>query len=275
MAYNKIHPGLPIRASVTMKKTLTVLLAAGVLAAAAAGSGAQVASPASSGQARATGFIVSDVDLHCSFFVLADVPTLTISGGDGARTLYSDGDRVLLAGKGLDALREGQVLSVLELGPKIASQSKKPSPGRIAFQRGRVRVLGVDPCQATARVERACAPVMAGYVLVPFLEKAKMTVADFGLESGAPAAGAPAGRVLFLEDDAVQIATGQRALIDLGRADGIEPGRRMTVFFQPGADQPFTASANAVVIDAGPASATVKILTAKTPVRVGDLVQAR
>jgi hypothetical protein len=259
----------------TMKNALIVLLAAGILAAAAAGSGAQVPPPSASGQARATAFIVSDVDLHCSFFVLADVPALKISGGDGARTLYSDGDRVLLAGQGLDALREGQVFSVLELGPKIASQSKKPSPGRIAFQRGRVRILGLQGAQATAQVERACAPIMAGHVLVPFLEKAKMTVADFGLEPGVPVPDMPAGKILYLEDDAVQVATGQRALIDLGRADGIEPGRRMTVFFQAGADQPFTASANAVVIDAGPASATVKILTAKTPVRVGDLVQAR
>jgi hypothetical protein len=258
-----------------MKNALTVLWVAGILFAAAMGSGAQVQAPASAASARGTSFVVSDTDLYCSFFVLADVPALAISGGDATRTLFADGDHVLLAGKGIETLREGQVLAVLELGSKIASQSRKPSPGMIAFQRGRVRVLALEGGLATAQVEKACGAVKAGYVLVPFLERAKTTVMDPGLEAGALRAGSPTGRVLFLEEDAVQIATDQRALIDLGRADGLEPGRLLAIFAPPDPGQPLTVSANAVVIDAGPASATIKVLMAKAPVRKGDLVQVR
>jgi hypothetical protein len=166
-------------------------------------------------------------------------------------------------------------MAVLEVGPKVDGIGRKPSPGRLAFQRGRVRILSVEGGVGKALIEKTCGSLMPGGVLVPFVEKAKFQVKESGFAALARNGDKPSGRVLFLEDNAVQVATDQRVLIDLGRDDGLDVGRQLTVFFQAGADQPFESSANAVVIDAGRASATVKILTAKTPVRVGDLVQMK
>jgi hypothetical protein len=260
--------GFPETARLTMKKALTVLLAAGIILALFGGAGAQTPVPSPADKpARGTIFFISDTDLYCSFFIMNETPALKITGGDGARTLFSDGDRV--------SFNAGQLMTVLEIGPDVAGLGRKPSPGRLAFQRGRVRILSVEPCLGSARVEIACGPLMTGHVLVPFIEKAKVQVKDMGLDVRARGGDALSGRVLFLEDNAVQIATNQRALIDLGRDDGIEDGRQLTVFSQAAPDQPLEASANAVVIDAGRASATVKILTAKVPVHIGDLVQIK
>jgi hypothetical protein len=182
---------------------------------------------------------------------------------------------VYFQGNGRDLPAEGQVMAVLELGPEIAGSGRKSSLGQLAFQRGRVRVLKITNGLGTGRVEKACGSLMTGHFLVPFLEKERVSVKDTGFE-GRPWTGSVlSGRMIFLEDNAVQIATGQRALIDLGREDSLELGRQLTVFVQGAKDQPYDPSANVVVIDVGKATATVKVLTAKAPIRVGDLVQVK
>jgi hypothetical protein len=220
-------------------------------------------------------FLTSDADLYCSFFILNELPTLRIVGGDNSRTLFSDGDLVYFKGNGRDVPAEGQVMAVLELGPKVAGSGRKSSLGPLAFQRGRVRVLRIENGLGKAKVEKACGSLMTGHFLVPFLEKERVSVKDAGFDGWVCSGVALSGRVVFLEDNAVQIATGQRALIDLGREDGLELGRQLTVFVQAAKDLPYEPTANVVVIDVGKASATVKVLTAKAPVRAGDLVQVK
>lgn len=220
-------------------------------------------------------FLTSDTDLYCSFFVLDALPILKIVGGENSRTLFSDGDVVYFKGNGRNLPEEGQVLAVLELGPEVAGTRKKSSLGTLAFQRGRVRVLRREGDIGTAKVEKSCGSLMPGYFLVPFIEKEKVSVKDAGLEGWVCSGVALSGHVVFLEDGAVQVATGQRALIDLGREDGISLGRQLTVFVQGAKDLPFEPAANLVVIDAGKTSATVKVLTSRAPIRIGDLVQVK
>jgi hypothetical protein len=257
-----------------MNKSCLLVLAIGMAAAGFAVDGGQTPLPAQADKpVRGFSFLTSDADLYCSFFILNEIPTLRIVGGDNSRTLFSDGDLVYFKGTGRDVPAEGQVMAVLELGPKVAAAGRKSSLGPLAFQRGRVRVLRIENGLGTARVEKACGSLMPGHFLVPFLEKNRVSVKDTGLTGRAWSGGALSGRVVFLEDNAVQIATGQRALIDLGRDDGLELGRLLTVFVQGAKDQPYEPTANVVVIDVGKASATVKVLMAKSPVRAGDLVQ--
>jgi hypothetical protein len=259
-----------------MKRICVFVLAIGIAAAGLATEGGRASFPAQADRpVRNIGFLTSDADLYCSFFILDALPTLKIVGGDSSRTLFSDGDIVYFKGTGKDVPAEGQVLAVLEPGPKVAGTGKKSSLGPLVFQRGRVRVLRVENGLGTGRVEKACGSLMTGHFLVPFLEKEKVAVKDTGLEGRPWTGGALSGRVIFLEDGAVQIATGQRALIDLGREDGLELGRQLTVFVQGGKDQPFEPSANLVVIDVGKATATVKALRAVAPIRIGDVVQVK
>ena len=259
-----------------MKKIYFLILAIGTAAAgfASAGGRAPLLSQADKPVRNIT-FLTSDVDLYCSFFILEAIPTLKIVGGDSARTLFSDGDIVYFKGNERDVPAEGQVMTVLELGPKVAVAGRKTSLGPLAFQRGRVRVLRIENGLGTGRVEKACGSLMTGQFLVPFLEKKSVTVKDTGLDERPWTGGALSGRVIFLEDSAVQIATGQRALVDVGLEDGLELGKQMMVFVQGDKDQPCEPSANVVVIDLGKATATVKVLRAKAPIRAGDLVQVK
>ena len=257
---------------------LIVIAAAVVLSAASVGAGFQAPAPSQADKpGRAAVYSVSDSDLYCSFFILEAEPALRIAASSDGRTLFADGDIVSLAGRGLSAVQAGQVLSVLEIGPKVDSLSRNPSPGRLAFQRGRVRILSVQGDAGSARVEKTCGSLTPGCVLAPFLERTRLQVKESPFAAFSREAGVPTGRVLYVEGDAVQIATDQRALIDIGRNAGLDVGRQLTVFAPPdgGGDRPTEPSANAVVIDAGAASATVKILTAKAPVLIGDLVQVK
>lgn len=259
-----------------MKNVLSMLLAAGFLLAALVAAGAQTPLPSPVGKPeRTANFLVSDVDLYCSFFILDEEPPLKITGSDDGRTLLADGDRIALAGRGLAGLQSGQIMCALELGPKIEGFDRKPSPGRLAIQRGRVRILSVEGAVGTARIEKTCGSLMSGSVLVPFVEKAKFQVKESAFASFSRGGDVLAGHVLYVEGGAVQIATDQRALIDLGRNDGLDVGRQLTVFAPRESDRTPEPSANAVVIDAGPVSATVKILTTKVPVHIGDAVQIK
>jgi hypothetical protein len=83
--------------------------------------------------------------------------------------------------------------------------------------------------------------------------------------------GTSAGRVVFLDDDLVQLGTGQWAIVDLGGEDGLAVGQQLALFHQAG-EVPPQAVGNAVVISLGPRWATVKILSAKDTIRLGDLV---
>ncbi len=259
-----------------MKKIFFLVLAIGTVAAGLAWEGIRGPFQAQADKpVRNATFLTSDTDLYCSFFVLDALPTLKIIGGDSARTLFSDGDIVYFKGTSRNFPEEGQVLAVLELGPKVAGTGKKSSLGTLALQRGRVRVLKREGGTGTAKVEKSCGSLMTGHFLVPFIEKERVSVKDAGLDGWVCSGVALSGRVVFLEDGAVQIATGQRALIDLGRADGLALGRQLTVFVQGAKDLPFEPTANLVVIDVGRTSATVKVLTSKAPVRIGDLVQVK
>ena len=259
-----------------MNKSSIVVLAIGLSAAVLAAAGNKSPLPAQADKpARSISFLTSDVDLYCSFFILEDLPTLKILGGDGSRTLFSEGDLIYFKRSSLDTPAEGQVMSVLELGPAVPGSGRKSSPGSLAIQRGRVRVLRIENERGTARVEKACGPLMPGHFLGPFLEKAKVQVKDVGFAGQVWTGAAGSGQVIFLEDNSVQIATGQRALIDLGRNSGLELGSQLTVFVQASKDVPYEPTANIVVIDVGRATATVKVLTAKAPVRSGDLVQVK
>jgi hypothetical protein len=268
--------GLRETARLTMKNVLIMLAAAGLLLAAFTGAAALTPLPSQVDKpGLGANFLVSDTDLYCSFFILDTEPPLKITGSDDGRTLLADGDRVMLAGRGLAGLQAGQILSVLEIGPKVAGLGRKPSPGWLAFQRGRVRVLSVEGGGGSARIERTCGSLMPGCVLLPFVEKAKFQVKESAFASFSRSGDVPAGRVLYVEDNAVQIATDQRALIDLGRNDGLDVGRQLTVFAAEESDRTPEPSANAVVIDVGRSSATVKLLTSKIPVHIGDLVQIK
>ncbi|MDP2916099.1 MAG: hypothetical protein Q8O91_11690, partial [Candidatus Aminicenantes bacterium] len=83
------------------------------------------------------------------------------------------------------------------------------------------------------------------------------------------------GRIIFLDNQFFQIGSGQWALIDLGREQGLQVGRQLTLFHQAVKGLPSEAVGNAIVIDAGRVTSTIKVLSAKDAIVLGDLVQVK
>jgi len=221
--------------------------------------------------------LISESDLYCSFFLLEDMPDLKITASEkpGEKMIFADGDLVYIQNTESARLKEGQSMMVLEIGPTVTCPSTKKSLGPVAFRRGRVRIVRFEKKLAIARVEKACGQVMVGDFLVPFVEKEGLLGKDLGFDVPARGEEPLSGQILFLDNEFVQVGPGQWALIDLGKNNGIHVGQQLTIFHQAGKDLPLESVANVIVVDAGRLASTVKVLSAKDAVRLGDIVQMK
>jgi hypothetical protein len=221
--------------------------------------------------------LISESDLYCSFFVPEEEPRMKIAAGErGAeKLLLTDGDLFYFKAGPEEGLKEGQVLMVLELGPKISGLGLKKSPGPMAFRRGRARLVRFDKNLAVGRLEKSCGPVVVGNYLVPFVEKEGLLGKDLGFDTAVRGGESPSGRIIFLESQFTQIGPGQWALIDLGRDQGLQFGQQLTLVHQAVKGLPPEAVGNAIVIDAGRITSTIKVLSARDTVVLGDLVQVK
>ncbi len=216
--------------------------------------------------------LLSETDLYCSFYILdGDEPDTKIFGAERAyeRVQFNNGDIVYI-NKGRNAgIEEGQMFMVLEVGEPI------PGYGPLVHQRGRVRVVALEENTASARVEKACGPVMVGNYLVPFEEKEGRMGKDLGYNVPPYKTDGLKGEILYLKEDFVQAGTGAWALLNLGEVDGIQLGQQLIAYRNLYEGTPLYIFGNMVVIDTQKRTCTVKILSCKDALLIGDLVQTR
>jgi cytochrome c oxidase assembly protein Cox11 len=81
------------------------------------------------------------------------------------------------------------------------------------------------------------------------------------------------GKVIFIENDFRIAATGQWALIDMGRQHCVQIGDQINVFRRARPDLPREAIASAIIIDVRGATSTIKILGVRDTVDIGSEVQ--
>ncbi|MDW7760326.1 MAG: hypothetical protein SCM96_06780 [Acidobacteriota bacterium] len=216
--------------------------------------------------------LIMETDLYCSFFVLEEaLPDIRIIGAERGeeKSLFSDADIMTIDGGQASGVVVGQVFQVLEAGPEIQGL------GPLMYRRGRARVILVDEKTSLVRAEKTCFPMSVGGYIVPFVERETVIGRNLGFDAHADDAAGASGRIVFTIDDLNIIRDGSWALIDVGRDAGVEPGIQMTVFRETGAGKPREAVGNVVVIDAGARSATIKVLSSRDAVHMGDLVQAK
>jgi hypothetical protein len=216
--------------------------------------------------------LLSETDLYCSFFVLdEDEPDTKIFGAEREyeRVQFNNGDIVYINKGRNDGIEEGQLFNVLELGQRI------PGYGPLVHQRGRVRVVALEENTSSARVEKACGPVMLGDYLVPFEEKEGRMGKDLGYNVPPYETDGLKGEILYLKDDFVQAGSGAWALLNLGEVDGIQLGQQLVAYRKLYKDTPLFVFGNMVVIDTQKRTCTVKILSCKDALLIGDSVQTR
>jgi len=213
--------------------------------------------------------IVVETDLYCTIFMLEGEPAQHIlAPASGERLLLSDADQFW--GGPAGDWREGRPLQIVEVGPSVPGVS-----GNLCYGRGRAKIIRLEGDRFLAQIEKSCGPIRLGDRLLPFEKKDILLGKDLGYGGTLQGGEVLTGRLIFLADDRYEIGTSAYALINIGREQGLQPGRQLTVFSAPSGDKPAQAVGNAVVIDAGRATATIKILSLKDIILAGDLVQVK
>ena len=216
--------------------------------------------------------LLNETDLYCSFFIMDDEePDTKIFGAERAyeRVQFNNGDIVYINKGRNDGVEEGQMYTVLEVGEPLAGY------GPLVHQRGRVRIVSLEENVASARVEKACGPVMIGNLLIPFEEKEGRLGKDLGYNVPPYETNGLRGEILFLNEDFSQGGSGDWALLNLGEVDGIQLGQQLVVYRKLYEGTPLFVFGNMVVIDIQKRTCTVKILSCKDALLLGDLVQTR
>lgn len=215
--------------------------------------------------------LINESDLNCSFYMHEEgklLPDIRIVGAErmNEKSVFSDDDIIYIDKGAADGLEIGQLFLAVGMRAKVGKI------GTVMERHGRARIVRLDDEMATAKVEKGCGAIFVGDYLLPFEEEAGEIGKDLGYGDMDPNA-SKRGRVIYIENDFHISASGQWALIDMGRQHCVQIGDQLNVFHQARADLPREAVASAIIIDVRGASATIKILGARDAVAINDEVQ--
>ncbi len=216
--------------------------------------------------------LLSESDLYCSIFIMDDpAPEMAIIGAERGweRTMITDGETVYVNKGRNDGLETGQLFLVFEIPREIFGY------GPLAVKRGRARIVDLEDTRASAKIENACGPVMKGNYLVPFEEKESRLGKDLGYNVPPHKADGMDGTVVYLETEFNQIGTGYWAILNLGEEHGVQVGQQLIIYREEELDAPLYIFGNVVVIDVQQRTCTVKALSARDAIRLGDFVMSR
>lgn len=220
--------------------------------------------------------LISEVDLYCSFFVKDKIDlNMQIVGSEkeDERILIRESDVFYLNKGSVDGIETGQIYMILEIGEKVRNPVTGKNFGRLVLRRGRAQIVSVEEDRAFARLEKACGEVMVGHFLVPFEEKSDFLGKDLGYDIPINEEEGPQGMLIYLQNDYRQISKGHLAIIDLGEEDGIHFGQQLVIYRKTkGKKGTIENIGNLIVIDTQMKTSTVKILSSKSPLILGDLV---
>ncbi len=190
------------------------------------------------------------------------------------RILIRESDVFFINKGSVDGIETGQIYMILEIGERVRNPVTGKNFGRLVLRRGRAQIFSVEEERAFARLEKACGEVMVGHFLVPFEEKSDFLGKDLGYDIPINEEGGPQGMLIYLQNDYRQISKGHLAIIDLGEEDGIHFGQQLIIYRKTnGRKGTIENLGNLIVIDTQMKTSTVKILSSKSPLRLGDFVQ--
>jgi hypothetical protein len=174
-------------------------------------------------------------DLNCFGYVgqpKEPFPATVIGAENLAeQTDYTTGD-LLFTNAGYDrGLKLGDEFWIVTPEQVVVHPMTGKDLGRFYQYRGRGVVDSVEGRTAIFRVTNACTDIPMGSFLKPF-EPIPIPLARKSAPAvaGDPPSGKARGRIVFTRDGVVAIGADSTVIIDLGAADGIEPGDFLTIF---------------------------------------------
>jgi hypothetical protein len=188
------------------------------------------------------------------------------------RELYGKGDELVINGGTNNGLEVGRNLIVVRYFRANSKAAKVAEMGE--HTAGLVQIVAATEDSATAVVMHACNELRPGDLLASFQPE---------FVRPAEAVGTPtyddAARILFADAGQLLGAPRRLLVIDRGSEQGIQPGRRLTLFRRASIDPAAgiddstakrTVVGEAIVISVRPNSATIRVVAATDAIEFGD-----
>jgi hypothetical protein len=174
-------------------------------------------------------------DVYCFGYVgdLNEAFPVVVHGAENLanQTDYITGDLLYVDGGYDKGLRIGDVYWLITPEQEIFNPVTRKSIGRLYQYRGRATVHSVEGHTAIVRVLNACTDIPIGAALKKFepipVPLARKTPP---LQPGDAPSGKPAGNIVFTRDGVVAVGQDATVIVNLGVADGLQPGDFLTVF---------------------------------------------
>jgi hypothetical protein len=138
-----------------------------------------------------------------------------------------------------------------------------------------MRVVSITDTKATGVIEKSCHEVRVGDYVIPFEPKETMMGKDLGYDVPPFESDGPTGEVVYLQTERSQIGSGGWALINMGAEAGVQIGQQLIVYRVVSEGAPLMIFGNVVVIDVQAETATIKVLSCRDAVRIGDRIMTR
>lgn len=217
--------------------------------------------------------MITDVDLYGSFYIQEQgkpVPTMSIIGFErmNEKEFIYESDVIYLSKGQADGIEIGQVFQI------ISFRDPLPPFGTIVWRAGRARVIRLEEKTAVAKLEKSYWAARVGDYAMPYEESQGEVGKDKGFDQMDPNA-TKRGQVVFIDMFRRLSGTNQWALINMGRQQCVQIGDQLTVFRRAKPNLPREAFASLIVIDVRGATSTVKVLSARDAIEVGDEVQLK
>jgi len=175
-----------------------------------------------------------EADVYC-FGYIADRESFPVQV-TSAESLYEQTDFItndlLYVDGGYDkGMRVGDAYWIVTPEQDVIHPVSGKSIGRFFQYRGRAVVTSIEPRTAIVRVTNACTDIPLGSYLKRFepipIPLARRTPLSM---PGDPPSGKAKGRIVYTRDGVIALGNSANVIIDLGAADGLQPGDFLTIF---------------------------------------------
>lgn len=174
-------------------------------------------------------------DLHC-FGYLGDLNESFSAKVIGAESVaeqidFATSDRLYLNAGYDHGFKVGDEFWLITPEQVVVHPVTGKDLGRFYQYRGRAVIESVEARTATASVSGSCTDIPNGSFLKPFepipIPLARKTAPA---RAGDPPSGKVRGRIVYTKDGIVAVGADHTVLVDLGVADGLEPGDFLTIY---------------------------------------------